>query len=118
MQEVELTHGESSHPPLHDDVSDESFFDFYDFDIDDYVDEMHSDHESPIQPKWYEKTVGHYGQTRVYCNVPTTPLAHWPFRRQTAGRPEVSPEVILMGWPKTQVSSTRFYSSPCVSQLF
>ena len=60
--------------------------------------------------------VGCYGQTRVYCNVPTTPLAHWPFRRQTAERPEVSPEVILMGWPKTQVSSTRFCSILCASR--
>ena len=52
--------------------------------------------------------VGCDGETRVYYNQPTTPLAHWPFRRQTAKRPEVSREVILMGWPKTQVSWTRF----------
>ena len=25
--------------------------------------------------------VGCYGQTWVYCNVPTTPLSHWPFRQ-------------------------------------
>ena len=36
-------------------------------------------------------------QTRVYFIVPTKPLAHWPFRRQTAERLEVSPEVILDG---------------------
>ena len=44
-----------------------------------------------------EPFVGYDGQTRVYYNQPTTPLAHWPFRRQIAGRLEVSPEVILMG---------------------
>ena len=44
------------------------------------------------------------GQTRVYYNVPTTPLAHWPFWQQNAEQLEVSPEVILMGWPKPQVS--------------
>ena len=44
-----------------------------------------------------EPFVGYYGQTRVYYNVPTKPLAHWPFRRQTAEQPEVSPEVILDG---------------------
>ena len=37
------------------------------------------------------------GQTRVYFIVPTKPLAHWPFRQQTAERPEVSPEAILDG---------------------
>ena len=36
-------------------------------------------------------------QTRVYFIIPTKPLAHWPFRRQTAERLEVSPEVILNG---------------------
>ena len=36
-------------------------------------------------------------QTRVYFIVPTKPLAHWPFRWQTAERTEVSPEVILYG---------------------
>ena len=44
------------------------------------------------------------GQTRVYYNEPKTPIAHWPFRQQTIERFEVSPEVILMGWPKTHVS--------------
>ena len=53
-----------------------------------------------------------HGQTRVYYNQPTTPLAHWPFRRQTAKRSEVSPEVNLMGWPRTQVSWTMFCCSP------
>ena len=33
MQEVELAHGECSNPPLHDDVSDESLYYFYDSDI-------------------------------------------------------------------------------------
>ena len=41
-----------------------------------------------------------HGQTRVYYNQSTTPLNHWPFRRHTAKRSEVSPEVNLMGWPR------------------
>ena len=41
--------------------------------------------------------VGLSGQTRVSFNVPTKLLAHWPIQRQTAERPEVSPEVILDG---------------------
>ena len=59
------------------------------------------------------------GQTRVYYHEPTTPLAHWPFRRQTAERPEVSLEVILMGWSRTQVSRLGSVWHPmCVSQPF
>ena len=57
MQEIELAQGKCSHLPDHDDVSDESFSDFYDFDIYDYDDDMHSDHVSPIHPKWDEKTI-------------------------------------------------------------
>ena len=48
----------------------------------------------------YRVLLVYYGQTRVYCNVPTKPLAHWPFRRQTAEWPEVSPKVILDGLAK------------------
>ena len=55
MQEVELAHGECSHPPLHDDVSDEYISDFYNSDIDKYANDIHSYHDSPIQPKWAEK---------------------------------------------------------------
>ena len=59
------------------------------------------------------------GQTQVYYNEPTTPLAHWPFRQQTAERPEVSLEVILLGWSRTQVSRPGSVWRPmCVSQLF
>ena len=59
------------------------------------------------------------GQTQVYYNEPTTPLAHWPFRRQTAERPEVSPEVILMGWLRTQVSRLdSVWNAMCVSHPF
>ena len=32
---------------------------------------------------------------RVYFIVPTKPLVHWPFPRQPAEQPEVSPEVIF-----------------------
>ena len=38
------------------------------------------------------RLVGCDGQTQVYYNQPTTPLAHLPFQRQTAQRPEVSPK--------------------------
>ena len=59
------------------------------------------------------------GQTWVYYNEPTTPLAHWPFQQQTTEWPEVSPKVILMGWKKTQVSQPGSVWRPvCVSQLF
>ena len=34
MQEIELAQGECSNPPLHDDVSDDNSYDFYDSDID------------------------------------------------------------------------------------
>ena len=57
MQEVELTHGECSHPPLHDDVSDDISLDFYGYDIDDDDYDMNSYHASPICPKWSEKTI-------------------------------------------------------------
>ena len=57
MQEIELDQGECSHPPLHDDVSDESLSNFSDSDIDDYYDDMYSYHDSPIQPKWAEKII-------------------------------------------------------------
>ena len=40
MQETELTHGECSHPPLHDDVSEESFYDFSDYYIYDDFDDI------------------------------------------------------------------------------
>ena len=57
MQDTELAQGECSHPPLHDDVSDESFSYFYYYDIHDDDDNMHSDHESPIHPNWATKTI-------------------------------------------------------------
>ena len=50
MQETELAHGECSHPPLHADVNDESFSDFYDFDIYYDHDDIHLYHDSPIRP--------------------------------------------------------------------
>ena len=56
------------------------------------------------------------GKPEFTYNVPTTPLTHWPFRQQTTEQTEVSPEVILMGWPKTQASSTRFCSILCASR--
>ena len=35
MQEIELVKGDCSHPPLNDDVSDDSLSDFYDSNIED-----------------------------------------------------------------------------------
>ena len=58
MQGNELAQGECSHPPLHDDVSDESLSDFSDSGI---GDDMHSVHDSPIHPKWVEKTIEEAG---------------------------------------------------------
>ena len=57
MQEIELAQGECSNPPLHDDVSNDSSYDFSDSDIDYDDDDMHSYHESPIRPKWAGKTI-------------------------------------------------------------
>ena len=57
MQETGLSHGECSHPPLRDDVSDESFSNFFDYDIFNDDDDMHSYHDSPIHSKWDEKTI-------------------------------------------------------------
>ena len=61
MQKTELAHGECSHPPLHDDVSDESLYNFYHYDIDDDFYDMNSYHDSPICPKWAEKTIKEVG---------------------------------------------------------
>ena len=57
MQEVELAQGECSNPPLHDDVSDDTSSNFYDSDIYDDNNDMHLDHDSPILPKWFVKTI-------------------------------------------------------------
>ena len=57
MQEIELLKRECSHPPLNDDVSDDYLYDFYDYDIEYYFYDMHTDNYSPIRPKWYEKTI-------------------------------------------------------------
>ena len=57
MQEIELDKGDSSHPPLNDDVSNDSFSDFYDCDMGDENDYIHADHASHIRPKWVEKTI-------------------------------------------------------------
>ena len=57
MQEIKLAQGDYSHPPFHDDVSDDYSYDFSDSNIDDYDDGMHSYNESPIRPKWAEKTI-------------------------------------------------------------
>ena len=58
MQEIKLVKGECSHHPLNDDVSDDSFYDFYDYYIDyNYDDEMHSYHDSHIWTKWAEKII-------------------------------------------------------------
>ena len=57
MQEVELVKGDCSHPPLNDDVSDDSLFDFSDSNMEYEYDDIHEDHDSPIRTKWVEKTI-------------------------------------------------------------
>ena len=57
MQEIELVKGDCSHPPLNDDVSDDSLSDFYNYYIEDKYYDMNSDHDSPISPKWADKTI-------------------------------------------------------------
>ena len=57
MQEIKLVKGECSHPPLNDDVSDDYFSDFSDSYIEDDYDDMHAYHDSPLMPKWVEKTI-------------------------------------------------------------
>ena len=56
-REIELAEGECSNPPLHDDVSDDTSYSFYDSYIYDYYQDIHLDYDSPIQPKWAEKTI-------------------------------------------------------------
>ena len=57
MQEIELTQGECSNTPLHDDVSDDNSSDFSNYDIDYYDYDIYSYHDSPIWPKWAKKTI-------------------------------------------------------------
>ena len=46
-----------SKSPLHDNVSEDTSYDFYNFNIDDYYDDINSYHDSPIRPKCAEKTI-------------------------------------------------------------
>ena len=57
MQEIELVEGECSNPPLHDDVSNDNYFNFFYSDIYDDDDDIHSYHDSPIHPNSDEKTI-------------------------------------------------------------
>ena len=57
MQEIELVKGDCSHPPLNDDVSDDYLYDFSDSDIEYEYNDMNLYHDSPISPKWLEKTI-------------------------------------------------------------
>ena len=57
MQEIELVKGDCSHPPLNDDVSDDSLSNFSDSDMEYEYYDIHTDHDSPIRPKWVEKTI-------------------------------------------------------------
>ena len=57
MQEVKLVEGDCSHPPLNDDVSDVSLYDFSDYDMEYYDNDMHAYHDSPTRKKWSEKTI-------------------------------------------------------------
>ena len=57
MWEVELVEGDCSHPPIKDDVNDVSNSEFYDYDMEYEYYGMNSYHDSPIRPKWVEKTI-------------------------------------------------------------
>ena len=61
MQEFELVKGDCSHPPLNDDVSDDYLSNFSDCDIQDEYYDMHAYHDSPIRPKWDDKTIQSVG---------------------------------------------------------
>ena len=57
MQEVELVEGDRSHPPLNDDVSDVSLFNFYDYVMEYEYCYIKSYHDSPIRPKWAARNI-------------------------------------------------------------
>ena len=57
MQEIELVKGDCSHPLLNDDVSDDYFYEFSNYDMEYEYYYIHADHDSPIRPKWAEKTI-------------------------------------------------------------
>ena len=57
MQEVELVEEDCSHPPLNYDVSDVYIYDFYNCDMEYEYDDINSYHDSPIVPKWANKTI-------------------------------------------------------------
>ena len=61
MQETKLAQGECSHPPLRDDVSDESLSDFSDSNMEYEYYYINSYHGSPIMPKWANKTIQEAG---------------------------------------------------------
>ena len=62
---------------------------------------------------WF--TLGRPGFTVI---VPTKPLAHWPFRRQTAEWPEVSLEVIYDGLAEDSSVLNQVLWHPSGSRLF
>ena len=57
MEEIKLVKGECSHPPIHDDVSDDYISDFLDSDVFCDDDEMNSYHDSPLRLKWLDKMI-------------------------------------------------------------
>ena len=66
MQEIKLVKGDFSHPPLNDDVSDNYLSYFYDSYMEYEYYDMNSYHDSPIRPKWDDKTIQTAGDLVVY----------------------------------------------------
>ena len=56
-QEIKLVKGDCSHPPLNDDVSDVSNYDFFEYYMEGEDDDIHAYNHSPIRIKWAEKTI-------------------------------------------------------------
>ena len=75
MQEIELVKGDCSHPPLNDDVSDDSLSNFSDSDMEYEYYDIHTDHDSPIRPKWVEKTIQAFGDLVGYLLRRKLPMA-------------------------------------------
>ena len=58
MQEIELVKGDFSHPPLNDDISNVSLYNFSDYNTEYEYYYTHPYHDSPIRLKWDEKNQG------------------------------------------------------------
>ena len=66
MEDIKLVKWECSHPPVNDDVSYDSFYEFFCYYMEDEYDEIHAYHDSPIRPKWADKTIQAVGDLDGY----------------------------------------------------